>query len=78
MDHIQSLLIMEDDLDEEGRDIAGDETETTPVGGTTATAPLPHQAEVDAGPLGSAQLVVACMLQVQSQCHKQLKINAVS
>ena len=62
MDHIHSLLIMEDDLGEEGTD-----TETTPV---------PHPAEVDAGPSGSAQLVVACMLQVQSKCHKQLKINA--
>ena len=73
MDHIHSLLIMEDNLDEEGRD-----TETTPVGGTTATALLPHPAEVDAGPSGSAQLVVACILQVQSKCHKQVKINAVS
>ena len=36
MDHIHSLLIMEDDLDEEGTD-----TETTSVGGTTATALLP-------------------------------------
>ena len=36
MDHIHSLLIMEDDLDEDGRD-----TETTSVEGTTATALLP-------------------------------------
>ena len=45
MDHIHSLLIMEDDLGEEGRD-----TETTSVGGTTAMALLPQPAEVDAGP----------------------------
>ena len=36
MDHIHSLLIMEDDLDEEGTD-----RETTSVEGTTATALLP-------------------------------------
>ena len=64
---------MEDDLDDEGRDIAGNDTEATPVRGTTATALLPHPAEVDAGPSWSAQLVVAFMLQVQSKCHKQLK-----
>ena len=77
-DHIHSLLIMEDDLDDEGRDIAGNDTEATPVRGTTAMALLPHPAEVDAGPSWSAQLVVAFMLQVQSKCHKQLKKNAVS
>ena len=42
MDHIHSLLIIGDDLDEKGRDIAVDDTETTPVGGTTATAVLQH------------------------------------
>ena len=73
MDHIHSLLIMEDDLGEEGRGIAGDDTETTPVGGTTATALLPHPAEVDPGPA----CWVACMVQLPSKCHKQLKINAV-
>ena len=67
MDHIRSLLIMVDDLDEVGRDIACNATETTPVGGTTATALLPHPAEVDAGPSRSAQLVV----QMQSKCNKQ-------
>ena len=49
MDHIHSLLIMEDDLDEEGRKIGGDDMQTTPLGGTTATALLPHPTEVDLG-----------------------------
>ena len=61
MDHIHSLLIMEGDLDEEGRHIVCNDTETTPSGGTTATALLPHPAEVDLGPSGSAQLVGWCV-----------------
>ena len=61
MDHIHSLLIMEDGLDEEDIDTVGEDTETTPVGGTIATALLPHPAEVDLGPSGCAQLVGWCI-----------------
>ena len=66
MDHIHSLLIMEDDLDEGGIDTVGEDTETTPVGGTIATALLPYPAEVDLGPSGCAQLVGRC---VCSRCR---------
>ena len=80
MDYIHTLLIMEDDLDAEGANMAGEEDTTeTALASTTTTAVVePSVGEVDPGPSGSAPLVEWCVCGRCSLCHKQSKISVAS
>ena len=55
MDYIHTLLIIEDDLDAEGANMAGEEenTETALASATTTAVAEPSVGEVDPGPSGS-------------------------